>query len=114
MIDFFADFSQNFSERALVVLKNSITISMTKIGTVEPVTLKKQCLFHADFNHDFKQDFNHDFLHSGTPLLEMIKLMYTEFDLLTDIISDWMLMITSEAISLRWVFSLLRPVAYNR
>jgi len=43
MIDFFADFTQNFSE---------------------PVTLKKPCLFHVDFNHDF----NHDFLHSGTPL----------------------------------------------
>ena len=33
---------------------------------MEPVTLKKPCLFHADFNHDFKHDFNHDFLHSGT------------------------------------------------
>jgi len=32
--------------------------------TVEPVTLKKPCLFHTDFNHDF----NHDFLHNGTPL----------------------------------------------
>jgi len=31
--------------------------------TVEPATLKKQLLFHADFN----RDFNHDFLHSGTP-----------------------------------------------
>jgi len=41
MIDFFADFSQNFSARALLGLKNSITISMTNIGTVEPVTLKK-------------------------------------------------------------------------
>ena len=39
---------------------------MTKIGTVEPVTLKKPCLFHVDFNHDF----SHDFLHSGTPLLD--------------------------------------------
>jgi len=61
---FFADFSQNFSERALVVLKNPITISMTKIGTVEPDTLKKPSLFHADFNHNF----NHDFLHNGKPL----------------------------------------------
>ena len=32
--------------------------------TAEPVTLKKPCLFHTDFNHDF----NHDFLHNGTPL----------------------------------------------
>ena len=32
-----------------------------KIGILEPVTLKKPCLFRADFNHDF--------LHSGTPLL---------------------------------------------
>jgi len=58
MIDFFADFSQNFLEQALLLLKNSIrisitifcivehgllisiTISITKIGTVEPVTLK--------------------------------------------------------------------------
>ena len=61
MIDFFADFSQNCSERVLLVVKNSITISITKIGVVEPVTLKKPCLFHVDFNHDF--------LHSGTPLL---------------------------------------------
>ena len=65
MIDFFDDFSQNFSERAVLVLKNSITISITKIGIVEPVTLKKPCLFRVDFNHDF----NHDFLHNGTPLL---------------------------------------------
>jgi len=41
--------------------ENPITISMTKIGTVEPVTLKKPCLFHADFNQDF--------LHNGTPHL---------------------------------------------
>jgi len=40
MIDFLADFSHNFSERALFVLKNSITISITKIGVVEQVTLK--------------------------------------------------------------------------
>ena len=70
MIDFFVDFSHNFSERALLVQKNSITISITKISVVEPVTLKKPCLFHADFNHDFNQDFtqdvNHDFLRSGT------------------------------------------------
>jgi len=49
------------SERALLVLlvlKNSITILIMKIGIVEPVTLKKPCLFHADFNHDF--------LHTGT------------------------------------------------
>jgi len=37
---------------------------------VEPVTLKKPCLFHADFNHDFKHDFNHEFLHSGTWLAD--------------------------------------------
>jgi len=68
IIDFFlADFNQNFSERALLVLKNSVTISVTKIDIVEPVTLKKPCLFHADFNHDF----NHDFLHSGAPLLQV-------------------------------------------
>jgi len=36
MIDFFADFSQNFSERALLLLKNSITISITIFCTVEP------------------------------------------------------------------------------
>jgi len=66
MIDFLADFSQNFSERALLVLKNSVTISVTKIDIVGPVTLKKPCLFHADFNHDF----NHDFLHSGTWLVD--------------------------------------------
>ena len=35
MIDFLADFSQNFSERALFVLKNSITISITIFCTVE-------------------------------------------------------------------------------
>jgi len=35
MIDFFADFSQNFSEQALVVLKNPITISITIFCTVE-------------------------------------------------------------------------------
>jgi len=52
---FLADFSQNFSERALFILKNSITTSVTKISTVEPVTLKKPCLFRADFNHDFLQ-----------------------------------------------------------
>ena len=44
--------------------------TITKIGTVEPVTLKKPCLFHVDFNHDF----NHHFLHSGTPLLQLLKL----------------------------------------
>jgi len=63
-------FSQNFSERALLVLKNSITISIRKIGIVESVTLKKPCLFHADFNYDFNHDFNHDFLHSGTWLAD--------------------------------------------
>jgi len=41
MVDFFADFSHNFSARALLGLKNSITISITNIGTVEPVILKK-------------------------------------------------------------------------
>jgi len=41
MIDCFADFSQIFSELALLVVKNSITISITKIGVVEPVTLIK-------------------------------------------------------------------------
>jgi len=46
--------------RFQLLLKNLITISMTKIGTVEPATLKKPCLFHADISHDF--------LHSGTPL----------------------------------------------
>ena len=30
------------------VLKNSITISITKMGIAEPVTLKQPCLFHAD------------------------------------------------------------------
>jgi len=35
MIDFFADFSQNFSERALLLLKNSVTISITIFCTVE-------------------------------------------------------------------------------
>jgi len=48
MIDFFADFSRNFSERALLLLKNVIKISITKIGILEPVTLKKACLFHVD------------------------------------------------------------------
>jgi len=85
VIDFFANFSQNFSEGALLVLKNSITISIMKIGIVEPVTLKKPCLFHVDFNHDFLQsgtwlaDFNHDFKydfshenrHSGTGYTEI-------------------------------------------
>jgi len=52
----------------LLILKNSITISVTKIGIVEPVTLKKPALFHVDFNHDF----NHDFLHGGTPLLLIV------------------------------------------
>jgi len=32
IIDFFADFSQNFSERALHILKNSLMISITKIA----------------------------------------------------------------------------------
>ena len=36
----FVDFSQNLSEQSLLVLKNSIMISITKIGIVEPVTLK--------------------------------------------------------------------------
>jgi len=66
LIDFFVDFSQNFLERALFVLKDSITISIRKIGAVEPVTLKKPCLFHTDFNQNFLRsgtwfaDFNHD------------------------------------------------------
>jgi len=42
IIDFCADFSHSFSERALLVLKNSITISITKIGVVEPVKLKSR------------------------------------------------------------------------
>jgi len=37
IVDFCADFSQNFS---VLVLKNSITISITKVGIVESVTLK--------------------------------------------------------------------------
>jgi len=57
-----------FLERALLVLKNSITISVTKIGIVEPVTLKKPALLHVDFN----RDFNPDFLHGGTPLLLIV------------------------------------------
>jgi len=35
MIDYFADFRLNFSERALLVLKNSITVSITIFCTVE-------------------------------------------------------------------------------
>jgi len=66
MTDFFIYFGQNFSERALLLLKNSITIPVMKIGTVELVTLKKPCLFYADFGHDF----NHDFLLSGTPFAD--------------------------------------------
>ena len=86
IIDFFADFSQNFS---LLVLKNSITISITKMGIVKTVTLKKPFLFRADFihdfnrdfvhsgtwladfNHDFKHDFNHENRHSGTGYIEI-------------------------------------------
>jgi len=65
---FFVDFSQNFSERAPLVLKNSITISILKIGIVEPVTKwKRSCLFYADFTHDLY----HDFLHNGTPFLTL-------------------------------------------
>ena len=85
MIDFLADFSQNFSERALFALKNSIT----KIGIVELVTLKKPCLFHADFNQDFLHsgtwlaDFNHDFnhenRHSGTDYIEIAMLLPCRF-----------------------------------
>jgi len=69
IIDFFADFSQNFSERALS------HISITKIGILEPVTPEKPCLFHADFNHDF----NHDFLHSGTLLLQLCRFSNPTF-----------------------------------
>ena len=65
MIDFFADFSQNFSARALLGLKNSITISMTNIGTVEPVTLKKAVFVPWQFQSRFQSRF----LHTGTPLL---------------------------------------------
>ena len=46
-------------------------ISITKIGTVEPVTLKQPCLFHTDFNHDF----NHDFLHSEHPFYRRRSLL---------------------------------------
>jgi len=41
--------------------KNRLCAALPIFCTVEPVTLKKPCLFRADFNHDF--------LHSGTPLL---------------------------------------------
>jgi len=68
MIDFLADFSQNFSERALFVLENSIMVSITKNWHSGTGYIEKPCLFRADFNHDFKHDFNHNFLHSGTPV----------------------------------------------
>ena len=74
MIDFFCRFQSEFFRTSTAPSENSIMISITKIGTVEPVTLKKPCLFHADFNHDFnddfKHDFNHEFLHSGTWLAD--------------------------------------------
>jgi len=54
IIDFFADFSQNFSERALLILKSSITISITKIGTVEAVTMKKVVLVPCRFQSRFQ------------------------------------------------------------
>jgi len=60
MIDFLISV-RIFSERAMLILKTSITISITKIGTVEAVTLKKPCLFHADFNQGFNHDFSDDF-----------------------------------------------------
>jgi len=50
IIDFFADFSQNFSERALLVLSAR----------------------SEKFNHDFNHEFNRDFLHSGTPLYSTV------------------------------------------
>jgi len=44
IIDFFADSSHNFSERALLVLKNTITISITIFCTVEhSLTLHAAC-----------------------------------------------------------------------
>jgi len=57
LLIFFTNFSQNFSERALLVLKDSITISITKIGIVASVTLIEPCLFRADFNHGFQSRF---------------------------------------------------------
>jgi len=53
---FFADFSQNFSERALLLLKNSIMISSTKIGIVEhglPISVTISITIFCTVEHPF-------------------------------------------------------------
>jgi len=54
----FLPMSEFFGERALLVLKNSITISITKIGTVEPVTLKKAVFVPYTFQTRFQSRFS--------------------------------------------------------
>ena len=58
VIDFFADFSQNFSERALLVLKNSTTIIFNHENRHSGTGYIEKAVFVPDFNHDF----NHHFL----------------------------------------------------
>ena len=64
-------FSQKFSERALLYLKNQSRFQSRNwssdrrsgTGYVEIAGL-----FHADFNDNLNHEFNHDFTHSKTPL----------------------------------------------